>query len=175
MALPPKMDEGKIAEMIKSVGGGADGMDTAELQKLMTPLMEGKLERSPAPLLYNCPSQSAGVMGGGAEAPIRSGTRSSTKKTDSGKRADAHTYDKGYKKWEQFDVDSALEECDVPSGWEDVCGDGGLLKKIITPGEGTATPQNGIEVVYLCIYSYAWPMDGLPVCGLSVRVVSTEL
>lgn len=28
------------------------------------------------------------------------------------KRADSHTYDKGYKKWEGFDIDSALKEVD---------------------------------------------------------------
>ena len=49
-----------------------------------------------------------------ATAPIRGSKRIGVQNTNAGETAARHTYDKGYGKWEAFNVDQALEEVEAP-------------------------------------------------------------
>ena len=69
----------------------------------------------PAVRGYGKKVYSASTGGGGAPKPhpwLKNNTPTSTNSKQKTKVPSAHVYDKGYKKWEKFDVESALKEVD---------------------------------------------------------------
>ncbi|KAH8090163.1 hypothetical protein JL720_6473 [Aureococcus anophagefferens] len=75
----------------------------------------------------------AASAGGAASAPLKPAARAarSQRRAAPGESAAKHTYDKGYKKWEDFDIDKALEEAE---GDDDDDGEGRTPRRTTASG-----------------------------------------